>query len=109
VIRGEIQCRNLGMAIESWSDDGKPTPAGIPGELVCVKPFPVMPISFWKDEGGRKYHASYFEQFPGVWHHGDYVAYVVVPCQEAMWGRHLLTDGWCVGLCLTWTETAVVW
>jgi acyl-coenzyme A synthetase/AMP-(fatty) acid ligase len=76
VVRGEIQCRGLGMAVESWSEDGKPVPVGTPGELVCARPFPVMPVSFWKDEGGKKYHASYFERFPGVWHHGDYVACV---------------------------------
>ncbi len=71
VWRGEIQCRGLGMAVEVWDDDGRPLAAG-KGELVCVKPFPSMPVGFWKDEDGGKYRAAYFDRFPGVWCHGDY-------------------------------------
>ena len=44
------------------------------GELVCAKPFPSMPIYFWNDEDGKKYKSAYFEEFPGVWHHGDYIS-----------------------------------
>jgi len=75
VWRGELQCRALGMAVEAYDDQGKPIPAGNKrrGELVCTKAFPSMPIGFWKDPGGAKYHAAYFERFPGVWCHGDYV------------------------------------
>ena len=72
VYRGEIQCRGLGMQVEVWDDDGKPL-VGDKGELVCTKPFPSMPIGFWNDPNGAKYHAAYFERFPNVWHHGDYV------------------------------------
>ena len=71
VYRGEIQCRGLGMAVEVFDDDGSPV-RGQKGELVCTKPFPVMPVGFWNDPDGAKYHAAYFERFPGVWCHGDF-------------------------------------
>jgi acetoacetyl-CoA synthetase len=72
VWRGEIQVRGLGMKVEVWDDDGKPM-RGEKGELVCTAPFPSMPVSFWNDPDGKKYHAAYFERFPNVWCHGDYV------------------------------------
>lgn len=72
VWRGEIQKRGLGMAVEVWGDDGKPV-VGEKGELVCIKPFPCMPIYFWNDPNGEKFRAAYFETWPGVWCHGDYV------------------------------------
>ncbi len=71
VWRGELQCRGLGMKVEVWDDDGRPV-TGERGELVCTAPFPSMPVGFWNDPEGRRYHAAYFERFPGVWHHGDY-------------------------------------
>ncbi|AWI81242.1 acetoacetate--CoA ligase [Parazoarcus communis] len=71
VWRGEIQCRGLGMAVDVWDDDGKPV-RGEKGELVCAKPFPVMPLGFWGDDDGSKYHAAYFDRFPNVWCHGDF-------------------------------------
>ena len=71
VYAGELQCRGLGMAVEVWNDDGKPV-VGEKGELVCSKSFPCMPIGFWNDEDGSKYHSAYFENWPGVWAHGDY-------------------------------------
>ncbi|MDO9599036.1 MAG: acetoacetate--CoA ligase [Azoarcus sp.] len=71
VWRGEIQCRGLGMAVDVWDDDGRPV-RGEKGELVCSKPFPVMPLGFWGDEDGSKYHAAYFDRFPDVWCHGDF-------------------------------------
>ncbi len=71
VYAGELQCRGLGMAVEIWSEDGKPL-RGRAGELVCVKPFPSMPVQFWNDPDGRKYHDAYFDYFPGVWRHGDW-------------------------------------
>ncbi|MBX3661287.1 MAG: acetoacetate--CoA ligase [Burkholderiales bacterium] len=72
VWRGELQCRGLGMKVEVWNDRGKPV-RGEKGELVCTAPFPSMPVGFWNDPDGSKYRAAYFERFPGVWHHGDYV------------------------------------
>ncbi|XP_051969912.1 acetoacetyl-CoA synthetase isoform X2 [Xyrauchen texanus] len=71
VYRGEIQARNLAMAVESWSCEGKPV-WGESGELVCLKPIPCQPTHFWNDENGSKYHKAYFSTFPGVWAHGDY-------------------------------------
>jgi len=71
VWRGEIQCIGLGLAVEVWGDDGRPM-HGEKGELVCVKPFPCMPVGFWNDADGGKYRAAYFERFPGVWRHGDF-------------------------------------
>lgn len=73
VWRGEIQCRALGMKVEVFDENGRPAPRGDKGELVCTLPFPSMPVGFWNDPDGRKYHAAYFERFPGVWTHGDYV------------------------------------
>src|SRR5687768_14074087 len=73
VWRGEIQCRGLGMAVDAFDDDGRPVRKGERGELVCTKPFPSMPIGFWNDPDGSKYQAAYFERFPGVWWHGDYI------------------------------------
>jgi acetoacetyl-CoA synthetase len=72
VWRGELQCRGLGMAVEVYDDEGRPV-RGDKGELVCTRPFPSMPVRFWNDADGAKYRAAYFERFPGVWCHGDYV------------------------------------
>jgi acetoacetyl-CoA synthetase len=71
VWRGEIQAPGLGMAVDVWSEDGKPIREE-KGELVCVRPFPSMPVMFWNDPDGKKYHAAYFERFPNVWCHGDF-------------------------------------
>lgn len=68
---GEIQCRGLGMAVEFWDDDGRALTQG-KGELVCTKPFPSMPIGFWNDDDGHKYHEAYFNQYDNIWCHGDY-------------------------------------
>jgi acetoacetyl-CoA synthetase len=72
VWRGEIQCRGLGMAVEVFDEDGAPV-VGQKGELVCTRAFPAMPVGFWNDPDGAKYHAAYFERFPNIWHHGDFV------------------------------------
>ena len=72
VWRGEIQCRGLGMAVEVFNEEGRPVTEE-KGDLVCTKPFPTMPIRFWNDPDGGKYRAAYFEKFPDVWCHGDYV------------------------------------
>ena len=72
VWKGEIQARSLGMAVNVFDDEGNPV-RGEKGELVCTRPFPTMPIGFYKDDDGSRYHAAYFEKFPNVWCHGDYV------------------------------------
>ncbi len=72
VYRGELQCRGLAMQVEVWNDEGEPV-RGEKGELVCTRPFPSMPIGFWNDPEGEKYHSAYFDRFPNVWCHGDYV------------------------------------
>ncbi len=71
VYRGELQCRGLGMAVDVFDEEGMPA-RGKPGELVCTRPFPSMPLGFWNDPDGTRYRAAYFERFPGLWHHGDY-------------------------------------
>jgi acetoacetyl-CoA synthetase len=72
VYRGEIQGRCLGMDVEAYNDKGEPVLNEM-GELVCRQAFPSMPLCFWGDEDGSAYHAAYFEEFPGVWHHGDFI------------------------------------
>ncbi len=71
VYRGELQCRGLGMAVEIYSDEGKPV-VEEKGELVCTRPFPSMPVGFWDDADGRRYREAYFDRFENVWCHGDY-------------------------------------
>jgi acetoacetyl-CoA synthetase len=85
VYRGEIQCRGLGMAVDVFDDAGQPV-RGTPGELVCTKAFPSMPVSFWNDDDGAKYRAAYFEHFPGVWRHGDW-AEITVRDGVVIYGR----------------------
>jgi len=72
VYRGEIQCLGLGMAVEICRDDGSFANINETGELCCRLPFPSMPVYFWGDEDDSKYHAAYFDQYPGIWAHGDY-------------------------------------
>ncbi|HLR09347.1 MAG TPA: acetoacetate--CoA ligase [Bacillota bacterium] len=69
---GELQCRGLGAKIESFNDEGKPVIEEV-GELVLTEPFPSMPIYFWNDPDGSRLRDSYFDLFPGVWRHGDYL------------------------------------
>ncbi len=71
VWRGEIQTRGLGLAVEVFDENGNPVRQQ-KGELVCLEPFPSMPLSFWNDQDGARYRAAYFERYPGVWWHGDY-------------------------------------
>ncbi|MEQ8965797.1 MAG: acetoacetate--CoA ligase [Azospirillaceae bacterium] len=73
VYPGEIQRRGLGLAVDCRDETGTPLPPGNKGELVCTRPFPSMPVGFWGDEDGKRYHAAYYERFPGVWHHGDFI------------------------------------
>jgi acetoacetyl-CoA synthetase len=72
VYAGEMSCRPLGVAVDSWDPNGRPL-RGEPGELVCTKPMPSMPVFFWNDPDRSRYHSSYFEMFPGVWRHGDWL------------------------------------
>ncbi len=72
VRRGELQCLGLGMDVAVFDDDGRLLDGEF-GELVCRRSFPSMPTGFWNDPDGAKYRAAYFERFPGVWHHGDWV------------------------------------
>jgi acetoacetyl-CoA synthetase len=71
VWRGELQTRGLGMAVHVFDESGSPV-LEREGELVCTRPFPSMPTRFWNDPDGSKYHAAYFDHFPGVWRHGDW-------------------------------------
>ncbi|MFT5447300.1 MAG: acetoacetyl-CoA synthetase [Gammaproteobacteria bacterium] len=73
VYRGELQCLGLGLDVRAFDDSGEGV-IGEQGELVCVKPFPSMPVAFWDDDDGSRYRAAYFEKFPGVWCHGDWVS-----------------------------------
>ena len=72
VYPAELQARALGVAVESWDPDGRPL-VGDTGELVITKPMPAMPICFWGDPDGRRYREAYFDMYPGVWRHGDWL------------------------------------
>lgn len=72
---GEISCRHLGCAVEAFDPEGRPVPPGVTGELVITAPMPSMPVGFWGDDDGSRYRAAYFEHFPGVWRHGDWVTF----------------------------------
>jgi len=71
-VPGQMQCRLLGCAAEAWNEDGKPV-TGEVGELVCTQPLPSMPLYFWGDEGNKRYLSSYFDMYPNVWRHGDWL------------------------------------
>ncbi len=71
---GEIQTPGLGMAVDVFDPEGRSLRGG-KGELVCTQPFPSMPVGFWNDPDGGRYHAAYFERFAGAWHHGDFVEF----------------------------------
>ncbi len=72
VYLGELQGRLLGASVEAWDPEGKSLEGEV-GELVITKPMPSMPIFFWGDEDGSRYRESYFEQYPGIWRHGDWI------------------------------------
>ncbi|MFD6392493.1 acetoacetate--CoA ligase [Nocardia sp. NPDC060259] len=69
---GELSAPYLGVALEAWDDQGRPVHGAV-GELVVTKPMPSMPIHFWNDPDGSRYRAAYFEDYPGVWRHGDWI------------------------------------
>ena len=71
-VPGQMQCRLLGCAVEAWNEQGQPV-VGEVGELVCTQPIPSMPLYFWNDEGNKRYLSSYFDMYPGVWRHGDWL------------------------------------
>jgi acetoacetyl-CoA synthetase len=72
VFRGELQARSLGAKVEAYDEDGRPVIDRV-GELVITEPMPSMPLFFWGDEDGSRYRASYFDHYPGVWRHGDWI------------------------------------
>jgi acetoacetyl-CoA synthetase len=72
VYAGELQCRGLAMKVEAFDENGKPV-INRQGELVCSAPFPSMPIYFWNDPDNQKYHDAYFDVYPNIWRHGDYI------------------------------------
>lgn len=72
VYAGELQCRGLAMKVEAFDEDGKSV-INQQGELVCTAPFPSMPIYFWDDPNWEKYHAAYFDVYPNIWRHGDFI------------------------------------
>jgi acetoacetyl-CoA synthetase len=72
VYRGELQGRALGAAVEAWDEEGESVVDEV-GELVVTEPMPSMPVRFWGDADGSRYRASYFEMFPGIWRHGDWI------------------------------------
>jgi len=74
VWEGELSCRHLGCAVEAFDPDGHPI-VGEQGELVITRPMPSMPVGFWNDPDGSRYRAAYFEDFPGVWRHGDWITF----------------------------------
>jgi acetoacetyl-CoA synthetase len=72
VVAGEISCRSLGAAVAAYDSDGRSV-VGTQGNLVITQPMPSMPVGFWGDTSGARYRAAYFERFPGVWDHGDWI------------------------------------
>ena len=72
VVRGELQCRGLGMDVHAYNPAGQ-SMVNEKGELVCASAFPSMPVYFWNDPDGIKYQNAYFSTFPGIWHHGDFI------------------------------------
>jgi len=73
VYKGEIQGQSLAVDVDVFTEDGKSTKDGEKGELVVKQPFPSMPIKFWGDDSGEKYHNAYFTRFENIWHHGDFI------------------------------------
>lgn len=71
-VPGQMQCRFLGASVEAWNEQSQPV-IGEVGELVCTQPIPSMPLYFWGDEGNARYLSSYFDTYPGVWRHGDWI------------------------------------
>ncbi len=98
VYLGEIQCRALGCALYAFNDEGQPMVDEV-GEMAITKPMPSMPIYFWNDEGKKRYRSSYFEMFPGIWRHGDWVkvtprgSLIILGRSDATLNRHGIRIG----------------
>ncbi|MFT3859475.1 MAG: acetoacetate--CoA ligase [Aquabacterium sp.] len=98
LVPGRLQCRSIGCAVEAWNEQGEPV-IGQVGELVCTKPLPSMPLYFWGDEGKARYLSSYFDVYPGVWRHGDWLridedgSCVIFGRSDATINRHGLRMG----------------
>lgn len=98
LVPGGLQCRQLGCAIEAWSEGGQPVEGQV-GELVCAKPLPSMPLYFWGDQNNARYLSSYFDVFPGIWRHGDWLqvnadgSCVIFGRSDATINRHGLRMG----------------
>ena len=73
VYMGEIQGQSLGIDVDVFTDEGKSVKDGEKGELVVKKPFPSMPVKFWGDDDGQKFHKAYFTRYENIWHHGDFI------------------------------------
>jgi acetoacetyl-CoA synthetase len=71
-VPGEMQSRALGADVQAWDEQGRALTDEV-GELVCVQPLPSMPISFWNDADGKRFRESYFDVYPGIWRHGDWL------------------------------------
>ena len=82
---GRLQCRHLGAALEAWDEHGNPVIDEV-GELVCTRPLPSMPLCFWGDDDGSRYRESYFDEWPGVWRHGDWLT-IGSDGSCTIWGR----------------------
>ncbi len=97
-VPGEMQCRLLGCAVEAWNESGEAV-TGEVGELVCSQPIPSMPLYFWGDEGNARYISSYFDMYPNVWRHGDWLkvtasgACIIYGRSDATINRHGLRMG----------------
>ncbi len=83
---GKLQCRGLGAPIEAWDNEGKPVWDEV-GELVLTGPMPCMPVKFWNDPEGAKFRAAYFEPYPGIWRHGDWIEICAEDGQCIIYGR----------------------
>ena len=95
---GRLACRQLGSAVETWNEAGEPVIDEV-GELVCTRPLPSMPLYLWGDEGNARYLSSYFDVYPGIWRHGDWVrihpdgSCVIYGRSDATINRHGLRMG----------------
>ncbi len=98
LVPGRLQCRYLGASVEAWNEQGQPV-IGEVGELVCTRPIPSMPLFFWGDQGNARYLSSYFDVYPGVWRHGDWLkidadgSCVIYGRSDATINRHGLRMG----------------
>lgn len=98
LVPGRMQCRQLGARVEAWNENGESL-IGEVGDLVCARPFPSMPVFLWGDPDGRRYLDSYFDMFPGIWRHGDWLSIgedgscVIYGRSDATINRHGLRIG----------------